>query len=205
MPEEPVLVPEHETGASSDIEHSVTSSNAETAKDLYRIAKQRLLLVNNWNELCGENSAYFTLTDELGDEVVRPAQLGDHIKIRINAPVNETGDGFDWVQVEAIEDKNSEIEDTDIISMRVRPVDNPKDPKKEETAHFFDEAATSTFTVRRDKELVVASVHGRNETPNMEPKGLWEKIRNTVIATGAMLGANRPQWKCLVEGLLKNP
>ncbi len=201
MKKEPVLVPENETGASSHTEHSITKPSEAEAKKLYNIAKQRLLFVSHWHELCGAGSAHFTLTDELGNEIERPARLGDHFKIDIHAPGNSIGEGSDWVQVEAIEDKNSEMEDTEIISIRVRPVDNPKEPTREDIAHFFSNEASSTFTIRRDKTTIIASVHGRNEKPNTE-SGLIDKIRNTVIAAGAMLGFNKPQWKSLVEGLL---
>ena len=198
-----MLVPENESGASSDTEHTVTFSSEEEAKRMFSVAKQRLLMVSDWQSISGKGSAVFTLTDELGSEVVRPAQLGDHFRIEIPAPGNITGKGYDWVQVEAIEDKSSDIEGTDIISIRVRPVDNPTEPR-EDVAHFFSNEASSTFTVRRDRNIVSASVHGRNEKPNTEPSNIIDKVRNTVVAAGAMIGLNKPQWKGLVEGLLED-
>lgn len=201
MAEDPVLVPEHETGASSHTEHVVTKSSTKEAKLLFNTAKQRLMTVSRWHEWCGDAGAVFTLTDEFGNEVIRPVQLGDHFRIAIPGPANKSGEGYDWVQVEAIEDKTSDIEDTEIFSLRVRPASNPREPGKEDVAHFFTGEASSTFTIRRDQHELIASVDGRNEKPNIEASGMVDKIRNAAVAIGAIAGLNKPQWKCLVEGL----
>src|SRR5688500_236959 len=100
MEKEPVLVPENDTCASSHTEYTVNKRSEVEAKRLYDIAKQRLLEVNRWHEISDDGSSVFTLTDEFGSEVVRPAQLGDHFRIEIPAPGNRTGKGYDWVQVE---------------------------------------------------------------------------------------------------------
>ena len=86
------------------------------------------------------------------------------------------------------------------IMMRVRPSDPPR--QQEETEHFFSKEATSSFIVERTGRKVQASVRGRNELPNLETPGLFNKIRNIFIGLGAMLGLNYPQWKGLVRGLL---
>ena len=200
---EPVLVPDNQSGVSSHTEEIITLPSEEEAIRLYEVAKHRLLQVSSWKRWAGEDSAEFTLTDENGNEVDRPAQLGDHFKINIPAPGNTAGSGYDWVQVEAIEDKESEIEGTSIISMRVRPSDNPQEPAGG-TAHFFNDEASSTFTVRRDKNEVRASVHGRNEKPNTGTSKITDKIRNAVVAVGAMAGLNKPQWEKLLQGILRS-
>lgn len=200
MSEKPSLVPSNETGAQSDTEHSTTFSSVQEAKNFFVIAKQRLLDVNSWHLLCGAASAVFILTDANGNEVKRPAQHGDHFKIDIPGPGAAAGKGYDWVQIEAIEHMASENEEK--VSLRVRPADNPNQHSKD-VAHFFSEEATSTFTVKRNGNTVTASVHGRNEKPNTKAANMIDKVRNTVIAAGAVLGLNKPQWKSLVKGLLK--
>jgi hypothetical protein len=200
MSEEPSLVPSNETGAKSDTENSITFSSANDAKEFFAIVKHRLLNINDWHLLTGTASASFILTDEKGNKVQRQAQLGDHFKIDIPGPGNKTGKGYDWVQIEAIEDTSSENEDE--VSIRVRPSDSPQQ-SSDDVAHFFSEEATSTFTVERKNNIVIASVHGRNEKPNTHSESVIDKVRNAVVATGAILGLNKPQWKSLVKGLLK--
>ncbi len=195
------LVPENETGAGSDTEHSITFSSTEEAQQFFEVVKQRLLNVNNWHLLSGQASAVFILTDEKGKEVSRTAQLGDCIKIDIPGPGSLTGKGFDWVQIEAVEDSSSET--IDVISLRVRPCDSPL-VTSSKVAHFFSEESSSTFMVKRESKKITASVHGRNEKPNVKPNNVIDKLRNAVIATGAILGLNKPQWKSLVEGLLQS-
>jgi hypothetical protein len=45
-------------------------------------------------------------------------------------------------------------------------------------------------------------VHGRNEKPNTEANAVIDKTRNTMVATGAIVGFSSAQWKSLVNGLL---
>ena len=85
--------------------------------------------------------------------------------------------------------------------MTVRPVADPRKPAAE-IAHFYKEASTNTFIVRRDGLRLSAGAHGRNETPNNEGVDLHDKIRNTAIALMARVGLSGPQWQKLVDGLL---
>ena len=75
---------------------------------------------------------------------------------------------------------------------------------QEDTAHFFKDAATSTFQVKRIANEVYAEVHGRNEVANTEANATTDKIRNTVVGWSAKLGLSFPQWKSLVTGIVKN-
>jgi hypothetical protein len=196
---DPAIVPANETGAGSNIEHSVQKENERSAKRLFQLAKQRLLDVNNWHQLGGTASAIFSLTDEKGNEVHRPALLGDHFKIDIPGPGSLTGDGHDWVQVEAIEAQENNGED--IISIRVRPTSNPQN-NNQDVAHFFTGEASSTFSVLRKGNIVIAGVYGRNEKPHLNTKAVIDKLRNAIVGVTAIAGLNKPQWKSLVMGLL---
>ena len=193
------IVPDNEAGASSDTWHEVTLPDEQAATAAFETVKHRLLDVNQWHELAGAASSVFRLTDEKGNLADRPAKLGDHFRIDIPAPGPSVGEGHDWVQVEAIEHRRGENEET--ISMRVRPAANPKG-SKDDIAHFFSDEASSTFSVTRTGNRIVAEVHGRNEKPNTGTNSITDKIRNAVVGTGAMLGLNKPQWKGLVMGLV---
>lgn len=199
MPSED-LVPEQQSGIETNTEISEKLNSAEEAKSFYEIVKQRLLLVNKWHEVGGSLTAGFQLTDKDGKEVHRPAQQHDHFKIDIPGPGPVTGDGYDWVLVEAIEEKNEEEEQS--ITILVRPATNPTN-ERNDVAHFFSDEATSSFMVKRQYVTVTAAVYGRNEKPNTHTETLLDKARNTSIATGAISGFAKLQWKSLLKGLIK--
>lgn len=197
-----IPLPEKEEGAQKDIDAKEETSTVEKAKQLFEIAKTRLLEVNNWDKICGKGSAKFEVTDENGKKTEVTPKVGYYFKIDIPAPGTKTGEGFDWVKVEAIEQNEDADKDSEFILVRVRPSDNPLTGNNE-TAHFFSDKSTSNFLVMREKKVVTAAVLGRNEVANTDSKiSFFDKIRNAVVGTGAAGGLSSPQWKSLVRGLL---
>jgi hypothetical protein len=190
------VVPENNKGIQTNTESSIEFPTEDEAKDFYKIAKERLLHVNKWHQYAGSATADFQLTDEKGNQVERVPQKDDHFKIKIPGPGTVTGEGNDWVQIEAIE------EDENCIGIRVRPASNPTN-ERQDVAHFFDEATTSSFLVKREGKKVTAGVYGRNEKPNTNTETVADKLRNAAIATGAISGFSKLQWKSLVNGLVK--
>jgi hypothetical protein len=195
-------VPQQHTGAATNTVFSIMLPSLEESKERYRLAKARLLDVNHWHDFAGPLSASFTLTDESGREVDHPAQEGDHIRINLPGPGSKTGDGYDWVAIEQIEDKTTSSGKTAYAAIRVRPSVNPQQWHGK-VAHFYDPAATSSFVVELNGRCVKASVYGRNEKPNIAPSGFWDKVRNTLVAISASLGLSKPQWKSLVKGFVR--
>jgi len=194
-------VPKQEKGAKSDTSHFVKLKTQKDAKVFFNVAKHRLLDVSNWHKLCGLVTATFTLTDSLGNKVRRLAKEGDYLRIDIPGPGSKTGHGYDWVKIEAIGNIRNSENDREEVSMRARPAKNPKG-NGEQTAHFFKGDASSTFMVVREKNVVEAEIHGRNELPNVKQESRLDSIRNIFIALGAMLGFSKSQWKKLVKGLV---
>lgn len=201
MPEKNSNIPVQHTGSKTNTRHHVQLHSINEAKKLFKTAKARLMNVSDWAEISKGPSADFQLTDRNGHKVSRPVQEGDHFRISIPAPGSDTGEGYDWVQVENILHENRWRKDYESVSIRVRPAPNPLKPDKD-TAHFFNDDATSTFMVIREGTTVRAEVHGRNEAPNTRTGNLWDKIRNLGVGLGAILGFSKPQWKGLVKGLL---
>jgi hypothetical protein len=193
------LLPPQESGSESNTEHKAQLRNEAEARALFEQAKQRLLNVNEWEKYAGRGSASFQLTDATGKEVQRPAQQHDHFKIDIPGPGTVTGDGYDWAQIEYMEE--SRERNADYLLMRVRPATNPNGGGND-VAHFFNDAATSNFMVRREGNTITAAVYGRNELPNMNAEKGIDKARNTMVALSAMAGVSQIQWKSLVKGLL---
>ncbi len=190
------------TGASSS-EKCATHAEAIA---LYNLARERLLHINGWYSYTGESvlSGKFQHTDENGRSVERAPKEGDFIRIELPGVGPESGDGFDWVQIERIAEsqKDNSGEDSQFCAIRVRPAPNPATPS-EETAHFFTELATSTFQVSRAGKVVIAEEIGRNEMPNNEDNDKTkDTIRNTIYAETASRGASWPQWKVLMSGFL---
>jgi hypothetical protein len=196
-------LPAQAKGASSNSIYSVRAHDVATAQHLFEKAKKNLLDVNNWQKFAGPSSAAFKLVDEGGMETSEPPRKGSYLRIEL--PVaNKTaaGHGFDWVQVQSItKEKRPGYE---CIAMIVRPA-VPPFFNGGQVAHFFTEDATSTFYVERKRNRVLAAVYGRNEYPNISRVSKFtNKIRNAVVAIGAMVGINKPQWKNLVKGWLQH-
>lgn len=193
------FIPDQEEGVSTNTENTIELPQKE-AEDFYSLVKERLLNVNSWHEFAGEAGATFSLLDAKGNLLKRKAAKGDYFEIDIPGPGSEAGEGKDFVQIEDIAEVNNATEQSLII--KVRPSQNPKNDSND-TAHFFSESATSSFVVKKEGYKITAGVYGRNEKPNFEASSTVDKIRNTIVATGAVLGLSKLQWKSLVSGILK--
>ncbi len=194
-------IPEQQEGNQSDVIEFVDMDTRQQAHGLFLLAKDRLKDVSNWHNICGHGSTKFTLTDTAGNAIYRMAEKGDHFFIDLPSPGTLAGDGLDWVRIESLEEVNDPKGETEYIVITARPVANPKH-SKEEIAHFFSHNSTNTFIVERYLNHVSAAVHGRNETTNTDNTGIYDTVRNTIVALTARTGLSGPQWKTLVKGLL---
>ncbi len=194
------IIPEQQSGAATNVESETLLTGEAEARAFFLIVKERLLHVNSWQQLAGQATANFQLTDGEGNPTSRMPQPGDHFRIDIPGPGSQTGDGYDWVRVELVDENHQGVADCQII--RVRPATNPTNDKPD-VAHFFDEDATSNFIVKREGNKVSAGVYGRNEKPNTGAEKVIDKVRNTVVAAGAISGFSKIEWKSLVDGLVK--
>ncbi|MDB5128977.1 hypothetical protein [Mucilaginibacter sp.] len=194
-------IPPQTKGEETDVIHFADCASEQEAHHLFLLAKDRLKDISQWHVLSGPHSAKFAITDTKGDEVYKIAEKGDHFYIDLPAPGPLAGDGMEWVRIEAMEEIEDANAESEYITMTVRPVANPRHPDKA-TAHFYSHNSTSTFIVERYKNHVSAAVHGRNETPNNKDTGLYDTVRNTIIALAAREGLSFPQWKSLVKGIL---
>lgn len=193
-------LPEQTKGTQNDIQDRVRLLTKQEAHTFYAKAKSRLSDVNRWSALCGDASARFALTDGKGNRVEGSPQAGFYFKIDVPGPDAPSGEGFDGVRVEAINEQGDNNTDTEYI-IRVRPASDPT-TANENTAHFFSDKAASTFLVLRDRIEGITAVLGRNEVANTdEDDSLPDKRRNFVVGTGAKSGMADPQGKSLVEGI----
>ena len=191
------LVPSQQKGKSVDLEESVTSNNVDAAKKLFQDAVHLLCRPSTWHEIAGALSASFSIDSKQQE---RGIEQGDHIRINLPAPGISEGDGDDWVRVEKIETNfDKGCDESFGILLLVCP--NPH-TKGEAIAHFFADGASSTFLVTRKKNTVTAFYKGRNEIPNTDELTLTDKVRNIVVASGALAGISELQWRALLKGLL---
>jgi uncharacterized protein YjlB len=195
-------IPKQKMGAKADVVEQVNLDTKQEAQQQFTIAAKRLLDVSNWGAIAKGPSSEFCLADNLGNEIKRLAMEGDHIKINLPGPGTWIGGGDDWVKIESIIHNTDTLLDEEITVMTVRPCPNPLSSDTA-VAHFFTDAATSTFMVKRHSSTLNAEVHGRNEEPNTDGK-LFDGIRNRLVAWGDMAGLSNPQWKNLAKGLI-NP
>lgn len=193
-------VPGQYEGQQIDTESSVECKTMEEAQSFFETAKNRLLNVNHWHEVAGTLLAHFYVTDAGGEEVNRPVQKSDYFKIDIPGPGSKSGEGYDWVQVEAVDEVNEPA--IQCIAIRVRPAPNPKKTTNQ-VSHFYSEASTSNFIVTREGKKLTAAIYDRNVSPNKEANTPEDKVRNTVAGAGAIAFFSKIQWKNLAEGLLK--
>lgn len=196
------LIPENHTGKKTDASFTEDYKSKEEAHTAYKAAKERLLNISQWHSYAGSGTANFKLTDARGAPVNRLAREGDHFRINIPGPGSDTGDGYDWVQIQAIQESSNPELDQELVAITVQPASNPQNEKRE-VAHFFKDIASSTFIVQRRALQVSAEVHGRNEQPNTNTEKIIDKARNMLVAAGAILGLSEIQWKSLTKGLIK--
>jgi hypothetical protein len=195
-------VPEQHTGGKIDSTAQAEFDNLEQAQQFYQVARQRLLNISNWGNICKVPLSTFILTDETGQPLDREAREGDFVKIDIPGLGTKAGDGFDWVCIEKIAEETTP--QYQLISLQARPTANPLH-QDEETAHFYTDESTSTFQIKQMGTIVTAEEHGRNEVPNTDTSSTIDNIRNTLVGWSARIGLSYPQWKSLVKGIIDNP
>lgn len=193
-------IPKQRKGATTDVSSKIKLDTEELAIEHFQTVKKRFMAMNNWELYAGEEKAEFSVRDKDGKIVLAEPKVGDYFCIKTPGLHNRTGDGFDWVQIEHIEEESEAHREC--VYIRVRPCANPTKPD-EHVAHFFDPEATSNFVIKREGRTVIAEVHGRNEIPNTDNVGMLEKVRNQIVALGGMLIASEVQWKGLTSGIIK--
>lgn len=193
------IVPEQQTGTPVNAESSVELETEEQAKAFFDTVKQRLQNVNEWQHYAGKLSASFQLVDQKGVEVQRHAQKGDYFKIDIPGPGSKSGEGYDWVQIEDVQ--NTSSPDVESFGLRVRPATNPQNENKD-IAHFYSPESTSSFTVTREKNTITTAIYDRNTKANKEADSVIDKVRDAVVGSAGIIAFSKIQWKSLTDGLL---
>ena len=194
------IIDSQEEGACKNFVEKITANTIEEANSLFQKAKHKLLDVNRWHIYSGTHTT-FQLTDPTGNEVSRIPIKGDYFKIDIPGPGSKAGEGYDWVYVKKITQKNDSTGQIEYVAINVHPASLPS-KKQEGIAHFLSDKASSSFIVKREGLKVSAEIYGRNEQPNLEAPSVFDKTRNALIAGAAIMGMANIQWGALAKGLL---
>lgn len=194
-------LPEHYTGKALEVHCTVEARDDEDAQALWRRTKERFLHVQQWKTY-SEGVTSFEVVDQQNNVVHRPVQQGDYLRIDIPGPSAEEGEGYDWVQIQKVVEEGNEKETEQFLLMQAKPAAHPTNDK-EETAHFFNDKATSNFIAERKGRTVTARIIGRNEELNTEDNSLLSKLRNFFTGGGAKAGLSEKQWQDLVDGIMQ--
>ena len=152
----------------------------------------KLFRVDAWSDLPGISST-FELYDHQGQRKKdgRPV-VGDYVRIVLPGPLPEN-----WVSVTDTKEEEEGAEFT------VRPSENPQNPQREKTEHFFSREATSTFRVEWQGNTITAYEIGRNERVNNQGEEAGGRgIVNTLIAGAGWAGIQDIQWNKLTRYLV---
>ncbi len=193
--------PAQQSGKFVDASYVVEETGLDEALVTYNRACARMLNPPVWEQLTPGKNVSFKLATSTQDDVPRLARAGDYFKIDLPGPGSLSGQGYDWVKVETIEENTAPDAD-DSLAMRLRACSNPHSAA-DGIAHFFNEDATSTFIARRKGNQVSFSYHGRNEVSNSSEVPVVDKVRNTVVAIGAKAGLSALFWTGLVKAMLQ--
>lgn len=191
-------IPQQNEDKSLDYFKSIHFTSQKQANVLFERAKERLLDVNHWNELTNTSYAVFTIVDTLGFMLDRIVKRDDFIRIDIPGPSLPSADGYDWVQVEQIEEQKEGKNRQVSITLRPCP-----DPTRDHTdiAHFFTRIASSSLLVQQKSKHIFLQYAGRKEVINTDHDSESDDFRNLLVGLVAKMGASFPQWKALIKGL----
>lgn len=167
----------------------------------FKMLKKNLLNINGWNVNSGKNPTKFFLYKENLDDKSFLAEENDLVKIKIPAPANKLGRGFDWVKILKIQE--IERNDFQAILIQMKPHSCPES-KGKGIAHFYTDDATSTFILAKENKTIQLSVHGRNEIPNTKNIGFINALRNYFVANGGIFGGSKIQWQHFAKEFVKN-
>ncbi len=196
------LIPKHVEGKKLDLVKKIQYKSTEESEKRFIEFKNKLRNVNNWYLICKKNGAEFLLHSNTCETKDVQFIENSYLRINIPGPGSNVGDGYDWVIIDSIIEYESE--GLQFFGFMVRASENPC-KSNTDVAHFFNSNATSSFILYRNNLEIILSYHGRNELPNINSNNNFlDKIRNSMISIGSMLGLSKNQWKLLLNGIANN-
>ena len=192
------LVPINTKGSENNAAAFLVCQSQTEAFERFRSLSQNLLKINDWDVKAGKNPTEFFIYNKDKSQSV---QENDLVKIKIPAPQNKLGNGFDWVIVRKVQ--MIEKADLKLCLLQMKPHSCPESSNRN-IAHFYRDDASSTFILAKKEKTLQLSIHGRNEIPNTKKIGLLNSCRNFFVASGGIFGGSKMQWQDFAEEFIKH-
>ncbi len=145
------------------MEVSTTAADIDDARDLFLLAKDRLLDVNDWNYSLKGNFS-ITLTDARGQKLQRSARVGDMICI---AASNGAGIGSEmWIRISRIQYDFFPDISSESISMLLETAHSPSG-----NGTGADNLQQETILIKREGPTLTAHCNAGNELPEAGDEG----------------------------------
>src|SRR5690606_2099097 len=107
------------------------------------------------------------------------ARAGDYTTLDIPPPAPSNQQHADHARSEEIEE--TDTPEIQLLTLRLRPSEEPGANSTAEVQHFFSQVSTSNFQIQRDGKTITASYFGRNEVINTGVDALSDQLRNRVV------------------------
>lgn len=193
-------IPKQLEGGFHDTVSMCCADSLQVADSFYHRLEKRLLAINNWPSYSDKVKAGFTLFEGTNRNTTTFLEQGNIVRIDIPGIGNPSGGGYDWTKI--IDIQKSEAWDYPFYLFTLKPCSEYGESNKP-VSHFYTEAATNTFIVRKVGTCIYAEVHGRNEVENVNEAPLLDKLRNNAVALGSKLGIGNLNWLGFTKALLE--
>jgi len=195
------LLPVNKKGSKNNASADILFEKQDEADEYFERLSKNLLKINDWKVNAGKNPTVFFIYNKDNQKRHELVEENDLVKIKMPAPKNKLGNGFDWVIVTQL--KIIEKPDLKVFLLQMKPHICPENINGG-VAHFYTEDATNTFILSKRNKTIQLSVHGRNEIPNTKKVGFLNACRNFFVAGGGIFGGSKMQWQDFAEEFIKN-
>lgn len=172
-----------------------TFTDAEQAEKVFKVLKEKLYDIRNWNDYSALSS--YALFNEDGTP-----HDSSKLSVGIFNRISLTASGkYDWVKVIHITDTADEL----VIT--VKPCYDPtaKEVDKSVISHFFTDESANNFCVLKKGTTVKIYVIGTDEKRNTsETSGAAQTIRNVAVNIGTSLGVQSAEWNKFCRHFLES-
>lgn len=140
------------------MECSITIPDIDDARDMFLLAKDRLLDINDWNALFENNHFKIQLTNSRGERLHRDARINDLIHIYASSHSGINSDS--WVRIQQIQyDFFPDIR-CESVSILLSTSNSPSGEGIES-----EQIAFETILIKRERSVITAHCNGGNELP----------------------------------------
>lgn len=143
--------------------------NLDDARDLFMLAKERLLDVNDWNSMLDNSNYYITLTNTKEQKQHRDAQVGDLIRLSIATQKDATTEK--WIEITKIQYDFFPDIHSESISMLLNAAFSHSDSHAENQ---------ETILIKREGLTITAHCNAGNELPGEDAETPDEHINKHI-------------------------